>query len=67
MEVPNPEQTTSVLSLILFSFMDPLISEASKVPHLSHERLPVIADYDRAEYLREKAFPVRIGNLIYCK
>ena len=32
--------------------------EAYRVPHLSHERLPAIADYDHTEYLRGKAFPV---------
>ena len=59
---PNPEQTASILSLIVYSFMDPLVFEAYRVPHLSHERLPAIADYDHTEYLREKAFPVRTTN-----
>jgi hypothetical protein len=59
---PNPEQTASVLSLILYSYLDPLVFEACRVPHLSHERLPALADYDHAEYLREKAFPVRASN-----
>ena len=62
MKVPNPEQTASILSLVVYSFLDPLISEAYRVPHLSHERLPAIADYDRTEYLREKAFPVRTSD-----
>ncbi|KAF8803422.1 multidrug resistance-associated ABC transporter [Phlegmacium glaucopus] len=57
MEVPNPEQTASILSLIMYSFLDPLIFEACRVPHLSHERLPAIPDYDYAEYLRKTAFP----------
>jgi hypothetical protein len=59
---PNPEQTASILSLILYIFMDPLVFEANRVPHLSHERLPAIADYDHTEYLREKAFPVRTSD-----
>ena len=62
MKVPNPEQTASIVSLILYSFLDPLVFEAYKVPHLSHERLPAIADYDHTEYLRGKAFPVRTRN-----
>ena len=62
MKVPNPEQTASILSLIVYSFMDPLVFEAYRVPHLSHERLPAIAECDRTEYLREKAFPVRTGD-----
>ena len=59
MKVPNPEQTASILSLIVYSFLDPLVFEAYRVPHLSHERLPAIADCDHTEYLREKTFPVR--------
>ena len=59
MKVPNPEQTASILSLIVYSFMDPLVLEAYRVPHLSHERLPAIAECDHTEYIREKAFPVK--------
>ena len=62
MKVPNPEQTASILSLIVYSFLDPLVFEAYRVPHLSHERLPAIADYDHTEYLRGKAFPVKISD-----
>ena len=62
MKVPNPEQTASILSLVVYSFLDPLVFEAYRVPHLSHERLPAIADYDHTEYLREKAFPVRTSD-----
>ena len=60
--MPNPEQTASILSLVVYSFLDPLVFEAYRVPHLSHERLPAIADYDHTEYLREKTFPVRTGD-----
>ena len=59
---PNPEQTASILSLVVYSFLDPLVFEAYRVPHLSHERLPAISDYDHTEYLRKKAFPVRKGE-----
>ena len=62
MKEPNPEQTASILSLIVYSFLDPLVFEAYRVPHLSHERLPAIADYDHTEYLREKTFPVRTSD-----
>ena len=67
MIVPNPEQTASIFSLMLYTFLDHLILEASSVPHLSPERLPAMADYDYAEHLREKAFPVRASNPIPCK
>ena len=65
MKEPNPEQTASILSLILYTFLDSLVFEAYRVPHLSHERLPAIADYDRTDYLREKAFRVRTGDYLF--
>jgi hypothetical protein len=58
MKVPNPEQTASIFSLMVYSFLDPVIFEAYRVPHLSHERLPPLADYDYAKRLTEHAFPV---------
>ncbi|KAJ8074529.1 hypothetical protein PM082_015430 [Marasmius tenuissimus] len=51
---PAPEQTVTLFSLIFFFFMDPIIFAASRVAHLSAEELPPLADYDAAEYLREK-------------
>ncbi|KDR83062.1 hypothetical protein GALMADRAFT_57261 [Galerina marginata CBS 339.88] len=57
MEIPNPEQTASIFSLIFFGYLDPVIFEAYRVPHLSHTRLPPLADYDYAKHLTEKAFP----------
>ncbi|KAG9043232.1 hypothetical protein FS837_009847, partial [Tulasnella sp. UAMH 9824] len=48
---PNPEQTASILSFVTWSFMDPVIREASRVSHLPYESLPNLADYDHAEYL----------------
>ncbi|KAF9046093.1 multidrug resistance-associated ABC transporter [Panaeolus papilionaceus] len=57
MEVPNPEQTASIFSLAVYTFLDSIISEASRVPHLPFDRLPALADYDRAAYLKEKSFP----------
>lgn len=43
---------------MVYSFLDPVIFEAYRVPHLSHERLPPLADYDYAKRLTENAFPV---------
>ncbi|KAJ7033733.1 multidrug resistance-associated ABC transporter [Mycena alexandri] len=57
MPVPNPEQTTSLLSLVLYSFLDPLIFLANRIPHLDFDQLPPLPDYDRAENLKAKAFP----------
>ncbi|TDL13954.1 hypothetical protein BD410DRAFT_757430 [Rickenella mellea] len=54
---PNPEQTTPLLSLLMFSFLDPLVWRAYKTPHLSlDDHLPPLADYDRTPYLVDRAF-----------
>ncbi|KAL0959261.1 hypothetical protein HGRIS_014532 [Hohenbuehelia grisea] len=54
---PNPEQTASILSLALFTFLDPLVLRAWRMPHLPYELLPPLADYDRAAYLRKRSSP----------
>ncbi|KIK69543.1 hypothetical protein GYMLUDRAFT_236056 [Collybiopsis luxurians FD-317 M1] len=51
---PNPEQTASLLSLLFFSYLDPIIFKASKVPHLSTDELPFLSEEDQARVLREK-------------
>ncbi|GJE99674.1 multidrug resistance-associated ABC transporter [Phanerochaete sordida] len=53
---PSPEQTTSAVSLIIWTFLDPLVWRAYRVPHLSHDQLPPLADYDEAEYLIQQNF-----------
>ncbi|KAF5327417.1 hypothetical protein D9619_004696 [Psilocybe cf. subviscida] len=52
----NPEQTASILSLMLYTFLDPIIFEANKVAHLPCDRLPPLADYDRAKHLKGASF-----------
>ncbi|KAG9028739.1 hypothetical protein FS837_003797, partial [Tulasnella sp. UAMH 9824] len=54
---PNPEQTASILSFLTWSFMDPVIQQASRVSHLPYESLPNLADYDHAEYLISRGAP----------
>ncbi|KAJ7104533.1 hypothetical protein B0H15DRAFT_810457 [Mycena belliarum] len=54
---PNPEQTASPLSLMLFSFLDPIIFLAYKLPHLPYDLLPPLADSDHSENLKERGFP----------
>ncbi|KAG8899583.1 hypothetical protein FRC01_010451, partial [Tulasnella sp. 417] len=54
---PNPEQTASILSFITWSFLDPVVLEASRVSHLPYDSLPVLADYDHAEHLMTKGAP----------
>jgi hypothetical protein len=44
---------------MIYSFLDPIVFLAYRIPHLSHDKLPPLADYDRAEYLAEKSLRVR--------
>ncbi|KAJ7742653.1 hypothetical protein DFH07DRAFT_835946 [Mycena maculata] len=57
MPVPNPEQTASPLSLLLFSFLDPVIVLAYKLPHLPYDLLPPLADTDYSQNLKKRGFP----------
>ncbi|KAJ7919473.1 P-loop containing nucleoside triphosphate hydrolase protein [Mycena leptocephala] len=57
MPLPNPEQTASPLSLLLFSFLDPVILLAYKLPHLPYDLLPPLADSDSSEWLKKRGFP----------
>lgn len=56
MAVPNAEQTASIFSLVIYSFLDPIVFLAYRVP-LTHDQLPPLADYDYARHLTEKSFP----------
>ncbi|KAG8864758.1 hypothetical protein FRB96_003344 [Tulasnella sp. 330] len=53
----TPEQTASILSLALFSFLDSVVIKASRMPSLSYDELPVLADSDRADHLAARSFP----------
>ncbi|KZP18368.1 P-loop containing nucleoside triphosphate hydrolase protein [Athelia psychrophila] len=53
----NPEETASILSLVTFTFLDPLILLANRVPHLATEQLPPIASYNRAQSLVKTSYP----------
>ncbi|KAJ7198849.1 P-loop containing nucleoside triphosphate hydrolase protein, partial [Mycena pura] len=57
MLVPNPEQTASILSSVLYIFLDPIVSLAYRIPHLSFNQLPPLCDYDYASVLKARAFP----------
>ncbi|KAJ6595665.1 P-loop containing nucleoside triphosphate hydrolase protein [Mycena vulgaris] len=57
MPEPNAEQTASPLSLILFSFLDPVIWMAYKLPHLPYDLLPPLADTDQSANLKKRSFP----------
>ena len=60
MAKPNKNQTASVLSLALFNWLNETVWEASQVPHLPLDDLPVLADNYKTENLVKEAFPVRI-------
>ncbi|KAJ9125510.1 hypothetical protein QFC22_000471 [Naganishia vaughanmartiniae] len=50
----HPEQVASIISLLTFQFVNPLIRKAQKMDSLPYDDLPPMTDYDRARYLSEK-------------
>ena len=56
---PNPEQTASVISYLFYTFLDPIIWLAYRVPHLSHDQLPPLCDTDYVKNLIQRSYPVR--------
>ncbi|KAJ7148752.1 P-loop containing nucleoside triphosphate hydrolase protein [Mycena crocata] len=57
MPVPNPEQTASILSSVLYFFLDGIVTLAYRIPHLGFDQLPPLCDYDHAKVLKTRAFP----------
>lgn len=49
----------------MYTYLDPIILVAYRTPHLAHDHLPPLADYDHAEYLKEKAFPVLFNSMVH--
>ena len=63
MPEPNPEQTASIFSMSIYTFLDGIIFKAYRMPHLPWEELPPLADYDYAKNLVKRSFPVgRVQN-----
>ncbi|KZS96543.1 hypothetical protein SISNIDRAFT_451288 [Sistotremastrum niveocremeum HHB9708] len=54
----NPALTASYLSLSLYSFLDRLILQASRLPTLEMSSLPPVAAEDTAEYLGDNLLPL---------
>ncbi|KAF8557389.1 P-loop containing nucleoside triphosphate hydrolase protein [Imleria badia] len=54
---PHPEQMASWLSLLLYSWLNPLISIAYKSQHLAPDALFPLADYDHVEGLVSRNAP----------
>ncbi|KAJ6489479.1 hypothetical protein C8R47DRAFT_1177182 [Mycena vitilis] len=55
--VASAEQTSSLLSLVLYFFLDPIIFLGYRTPHLKFEQLPPLCDYDDLKHLKPTAFP----------
>jgi hypothetical protein len=51
----NPEQTTSLLGFITWSFVSPLIAKSQRVPHLAFDMLPPMLDTDEMHALRPRS------------
>ncbi|EIW86373.1 hypothetical protein CONPUDRAFT_78742 [Coniophora puteana RWD-64-598 SS2] len=54
---PHPEQTSSWLSMFLYLWLDPIVLLAYRVPHLSVNHLPPLADHDRSALLMKRSLP----------
>ncbi|KAH9846280.1 P-loop containing nucleoside triphosphate hydrolase protein [Lenzites betulinus] len=54
---PAPEQTASILSLVIFGFLEPLVWKAWCIPRLTYEMLPPLPAYDYLANLRRQSFP----------
>ena len=61
MPKPNPEQTASIFSTLVFSFLDPVVWEGYRTPHLKLDQLPPLVDSDHMKNLAKRTFPVRFG------
>jgi hypothetical protein len=59
MPIPNNEQISSPIMMLFFSYLDPIVFKAHRVPHLLYEELPPLADYDYANVLKDHSFKVR--------
>ncbi|KAG7450174.1 P-loop containing nucleoside triphosphate hydrolase protein [Guyanagaster necrorhizus] len=57
MPLPSPEQTAPLISMMLHSYLDPLVMKAYRIPHLPFDQLPPLADYDTSQVLKARSFP----------
>ncbi|PCH35077.1 hypothetical protein WOLCODRAFT_155747 [Wolfiporia cocos MD-104 SS10] len=53
---PHPTQTASILSNILYAWLDGTIIEAQRVSHLDFDHLPPLADRDHSKILVKRSF-----------
>lgn len=52
----NPEQTTSIVALTTYTFLDKYIFQAYRQGRLEFEQLPALADYDYTKNLVKRSF-----------
>lgn len=52
----NPEQTTSLVSLTTYAFLDKYIFQAYRQGRLEYDQLPPLADYDYTKNLVKRSF-----------
>lgn len=55
----HPEQTASLLSLLTYIHVEPLIWLAWRLPRLTYEMLLALPEYDHLKHLVRRTFPVR--------
>ncbi|KAH9840299.1 uncharacterized protein C8Q71DRAFT_703286 [Rhodofomes roseus] len=53
--VPSPEQTSSIMSFLLYTWLEPTVRLGSRVKHLTIDMLPPLADYDEAQNLMKRS------------
>ncbi|KAF7968577.1 hypothetical protein HWV62_30063 [Athelia sp. TMB] len=53
----NLEERASIFSLATFTWLDPTIYLANRVPHLATQELPPLADYNRVKSLVKESYP----------
>ncbi len=54
----NPEQTASIFSFLLYTFLDPTIWLAIRLRNLSLDQLPPLCDYDSVKNLIKRSYAV---------
>ncbi|CCM01503.1 uncharacterized protein FIBRA_03559 [Fibroporia radiculosa] len=63
---PVAEQTSSIMSMMLYVWLDKTVIDAYQIPHLPIEKLPALADYDSAKHLVKRSFkhldPFQVGT-----
>ncbi|CCM05744.1 uncharacterized protein FIBRA_07976 [Fibroporia radiculosa] len=52
---PGPEQTASLLSVLLTSWLDKTVIDAYRLPHLPVDRFPPLADSDHSQFVSAQA------------